>query len=446
MPITAPAAPCRVEPLEPRRLMSAAPPRPDHVVVVVEENRSQTQIIGSSDAPYLNALAAQGASFTDYRAVMHPSQPNYFAMFSGSTQGLTSDTVPTTRFTAPSLGGQLTRAGLSFRGFSEDLPYTGFTRTSRGYYARRHSPWISFTDVSWRANQPLRYFPRPGHYDELPTVSFVIPNLMNDMHDGTVRQGDDWLRQKLDPYVQWAKTHNSLLVVTWDEDDHHADNRIPTIIVGDGVNPVVSSTPYTHYSLLRTLEDMYGLPRLGEAAGASAITDVWLTPGPAQRLAPAADAYVFDASPRSNYGTAPTLDVKTRTDSAGASRDAYLKFDIGALSADSIGSVKLRFRARLSSTGTVATSIFSVADTAWTETGLIWDNRPALGGSLGTATVAATQSFWYEVDVTDYVRAQRAAGRRLITLAFHNPQNSSPKIIIDSRETGSGPTLVASAA
>src|SRR3954470_4364697 len=247
----------RFEPLEPRMLCAAsALPRPDHVVVVIEENQAHQTIIGSPDAPYINSLAAQGASFTDYHAVTHPSQPNYLALFSGSTQGFIDDTPSFNRITAPSLGGQLNAVGLDFGGYSEDLPYAGYAWPGYRNYNRRHNPWVNFADVPYTDNLPFRSFPRPGYFENLPTVSFVVPNLVNDMHDGPVAQGDDWLRARLDPYVQWAKTNNSLLVLTFDEDDGHESNRIPTIVVGAGVDPGNYSTPYTHYSLLRTIEDM----------------------------------------------------------------------------------------------------------------------------------------------------------------------------------------------
>src|SRR4051812_50163202 len=110
-----------VEPLEGRTLYAAAAlPRPDHVVVVIEENRSHQAIIGDPRAAYLNSLAAQGASFTDYHAVTHPSQPNYLALFSGSTQGFIDDTPSFNRITAPSLGGQLIAAGGGVCGATED--------------------------------------------------------------------------------------------------------------------------------------------------------------------------------------------------------------------------------------------------------------------------------------------------------------------------------------
>ena len=434
-----------IEPLEPRRLCSADVPipRPDHVVVVVEENHSQKTVIGSVDAPYITSLAQQGALLTDYLALTHPSQPNYIGLFSGSTQGVYDNRIPLRRFTAPSLGGQLVAAGFDFGGYSEDMPYTGFFRPSYRGYHRRHNPWINFADVPPTDNMPFARFPQPGSYDDLPDVSFVVPNLLHDMHDGTIRQGDDWLRAKLDPYVQWAKSHNSLLVVTFDEDDYYDSNRVPTIIVGAGVSPGSYSQPLSHYSLLRTLEEMYGLPLLGNAATAKPIDMVWAPPAErTTRLAPTADAFVFDGDKDANFGNSAALDVKSST-VEGVNRDAYFKFDVSSLAPDAIGSVKLRFRASLSAQTRLATSLFAVGDTTWGETGITWNNRPALGAQVGTATFAWNLSLWYEIDLTAYVKAQREAGHGTVSLALHNTDKGATKATLNSREANTDrPELV----
>ena len=103
----------------------------------------------------------------------------------------------------------------------------------------------------------------------------MIPNLDHDMHDGTLEQADLWLRQHLDAYARWARSHRSVLVVTWDEDDRSAGNRIPTIITGAGVRPGRYAEHADHYRLLRTLEWLYGLPGSGASKHRSPITDVW---------------------------------------------------------------------------------------------------------------------------------------------------------------------------
>ncbi|MDQ2837198.1 MAG: putative Ig domain-containing protein [Actinomycetota bacterium] len=255
---------------------AAAVPRPDHVVVVMMENHSYADIIGSSSAPYINSLASGGATFTQSFAVTHPSEPNYLALFSGSTQGLTSDSCPNT-FTGANLGSELIAKQLTFTGYSETMPSNGYTGCTSGNYARKHNPWVNFSNVPAASN--LTFGSYPTSYSTLPTLSFVIPNLQDDMHDGTVAQGDTWLQQHIDGYAQWAKTHNSLLVLTWDEDDNSANNQIPTILVGAQVKTGSYSETINHYSVLRTLEDAYGLPYAGASSTATPITDVWTGSG-----------------------------------------------------------------------------------------------------------------------------------------------------------------------
>jgi hypothetical protein len=250
---------------------------PDHVVIVMEENHSFSNIIGSSSAPFINSLAQQGALFTQSFAVEHPSQPNYLDLFSGSNQGVTDDSCPHT-FSTENLASELSAAGLSFTGFSEDLPAAGSTVCTSGAYARKHAPWINFSNIATTANQPFTSF--PTDLNTLPTLSFVIPNLNDDMHDGTIAQGDTWLQQNLNGYIQFAQTHNSLLIVTWDEDDNSSNNQIATIFVGPMVKQGQFTETINHFNVLRTLEDLYGLTHVGSAASATPISDVWKQAAP----------------------------------------------------------------------------------------------------------------------------------------------------------------------
>ena len=251
---------------------AATVPRLAHVVVVMMENHSFGDVLGSSDAPYLTSLAARGAEFTRSFAISHPSEPNYLALFSGSTQGVTSDACPVT-FDAPNLAAGLLNAGKTFAGYAEGLPATGSPVCTTGEYARKHVPWTDFTNVPAAVSKPFSSW--PGDYTRLPAVSFVIPNLCDDMHDCPVSAGDAWLRAHLDGYARWAMTHDSLLIVTWDEDDGSAQNQIPTIFVGQPVLPGHYATQITHYSVLRTIEDAFGLRHDGAAATTSPITGIW---------------------------------------------------------------------------------------------------------------------------------------------------------------------------
>jgi hypothetical protein len=255
---------------------TAAVPRPDHVVIVLFENTAAGSIIGNANAPYMNQLANSGANFTNSFAIEHPSQPNYLDLFSGSNQGITNDTCPHT-FSTANEGSQLIAKGLTFTGYSENLPSAGSTVCTAGTsgYARKHAPWVNFSNVPAASSQPFTAF--PSDYTTLPTVSWVVPNLCDDMHDCSTATGDTWLKNHLDSYVQWAKTHNSVLITTFDEDDSAGNNRIATIFNGQPVKTGTYSEHLDHFGVLRTVEDMYGLPYAGAAASATSITDAWTT-------------------------------------------------------------------------------------------------------------------------------------------------------------------------
>jgi hypothetical protein len=262
--------------LAPRVSLAAdALPTPAHVVIVVEENRSQAEIIGNKSAPFINALAANGAMMAQSFAETHPSEPNYLALFAGNTFGLNKDTCPVNGGTIPNLGSELLAAGYSFIGFAEDLPAVGSTVCTAGKYARKHAPWVNFSNVPPTKSMPFSAFPAPGNYVSLPTVSFVIPNNDNNMHDGSIAAGDAWLNRQLSDYVNWAIANDSLLIVTWDEDDNTNHNQIPTVFYGAHVQPGTYNQQISHYNVLSTLEQMYGLPKTGNAANAPAIADIW---------------------------------------------------------------------------------------------------------------------------------------------------------------------------
>ncbi|HVG08751.1 MAG TPA: alkaline phosphatase family protein [Thermoanaerobaculia bacterium] len=256
----------------------------DHVVIVVEENKDYEQIIDNPAAPYINGtLMAEGANLTRMYGEEHHSQGNYFWLFSGSNQHIGYfDRVPPIPFAARNLGEQLIGSGRSFKGYSEGLPAIGSSVGKSGLYARKHVPWISFSNVP-NLTSNLRFEDFPKDYSALPTVSFVIPDLVNDMHNGSIassiKAGDTWLRNNLDGYYRWARKNNSLLILTFDENNHgpagltdplapewERRNRIVTILAGASIQPgsYGEGNGVTHVNLLRTLEAMYGLERSGE--------------------------------------------------------------------------------------------------------------------------------------------------------------------------------------
>ena len=292
--------------------------RPDHVVIAIEENKSFSQIIGSSSAPYINALAQKGALFTSSSAIGHPSQPNYLALFSGSTQGIGDDSCPHT-FASANLASQLFQAGRTFAGYAESMPNAGSQecKTSDGY-ARKHNPWVNFSNVPASANLPFSSF--PGDFKALPTVAIVVPNLDNDMHDGSIREGDAWLRDHLDPYVQWAMANNSLFILTWDEDerDIDKDHRIVTIFVGPMVRPGEYGQHIDHYNVLRTLLEMYGLSAIGKAANATPIANVWTTTVESDKIPPAVS--ITTPSPNGRVTNSPLTVQGIASDNVAVSR------------------------------------------------------------------------------------------------------------------------------
>ncbi|MFG2912200.1 alkaline phosphatase family protein [Kitasatospora sp. NPDC048298] len=256
---------------------AAGLPAPDHVVVVVLENHAYTQVIGSSKAPYINnTLVAGGATLTNSYALTHPSQPNYYMLFSGSSQGIVDDgCVDVGALREPNLASELIGAGQTWASYNEGLPAPGATDCSSGDYAQKHNPWFGFGNVPTSSSYGMDAF--PSDYSTLPKVSFVVPDLCDDMHDCSVGTGDSWLRTNLDGYAQWAKSHNSLLLLTFDEDDKLSGNRIPTLVYGAHVAPGGSTaTTYNHYDVLHTLEDLAGVnAHAGNSAGAADITGIW---------------------------------------------------------------------------------------------------------------------------------------------------------------------------
>jgi acid phosphatase len=275
--------------LVPAHAKAGVLPRPDHVVMVIEENQYFGHIIGNSGADYINSLAQRGALMTQSFGTDGASQPNYLQLFSGSNQGVADNTLQVAPFTTPNLSSALSANGFSFTGYSETLPSVGYTGatyttiTGQAQYVRKHNPWVNWQGAASNAvlpsqTQPFTAF--PADFSSLPTVSIVVPNEQNNMHDGTIAAGDDWLQQNLDAYVQWAIDHNSLLILTWDEDDGNHGNQIVTLFVGAGIAPGIYNMPINHLNVLRTVEDLYGLDYIGDTAGVAAITSIFAVPEP----------------------------------------------------------------------------------------------------------------------------------------------------------------------
>lgn len=259
-------------------------PRPDHIVIVVEENHSFSQVIGSRAAPYLNSLVKRGALLTNSSGVAHSSQPNYVALFAGFTDIVPGNHCPLS-FSTPNLRSALASVGRTFAGYAEGLPETGATDCTVASYARKHNPWVNwqgFLANSVLPSENRSFTEFPSDLNALPTVSMVVPNLRHDMHDGKdddrIRDADAWLQTAIAPYVRWAESHNSLLIITWDEDGVWFDRHIPTIIVGPMVRPGRYREKSNHYTILRTVLDMYGARPIGLSQEVSPLRSIWKMP------------------------------------------------------------------------------------------------------------------------------------------------------------------------
>jgi hypothetical protein len=255
---------------------AVALPRPAHVVVVVLENRSAVDVGGAS-TPFIDSLARNGAVLPDSYAVTHPSLPNYLALFSGSTHGVKNDRCAQ-HFKGPNLASSIIRAGRTFAGYVQALPAPTFGKCRHGKYDKVLAPWKFFPEVPASVSRPVDAFPRD--YAHLPDLSFLTPDLAYDMHSGSMHTADRWLMHHVGSYAAWARTHNSLLIVTWDEDDHEDGNRILTIITGAHVRAGRYSQHITHYNLLRTLTGLERIAPIGAAGGAPPINDIWATRPP----------------------------------------------------------------------------------------------------------------------------------------------------------------------
>ena len=230
---------------------------------MILENHSYAQIIGNSEAPFINKMANSGATFVNSYAVAKPSQPNYLALYSGSTYGVTDNDAHL--FSGPTLASTLAKSGKRFLGYAQ--------RTT----PRKHKPWESFVNNASYG----RYFSSfPEQFSLLPHVSFVVPNNDNNMHDGSVQAGDRWLKNKLEAYWTHCKTHKCLLILTFDEPSGSLDQNIVTIVAGLQVKRGFYTQRINHYSVLRTIIDAMRVAAIGKSRFVQPAIGIWRTAVP----------------------------------------------------------------------------------------------------------------------------------------------------------------------
>jgi hypothetical protein len=265
------------------RLDAASLPhsRSSHVVVIAMENKEASDVIGNSAAPYINGLAKRYGLATQSYGVTHPSLPNYLALTSGSTQGVSSDCTAC-HFAARNLIDQLSGAQISWRAYLEGYPGRCSTTAGVGGYAKKHDPFIYYDDVSRSPQRCRRLVGLPAlggdlRAGRLPTFVWLTPNLCDDTHDCGLGSGDQFLSRWVPALLAELGPHG-LLVITWDEGTTDAGccsgaaagGRITTVVAGPDVrHGARDAVAVDHYGVLRTIEDALGLPALGAAADRS---------------------------------------------------------------------------------------------------------------------------------------------------------------------------------
>jgi hypothetical protein len=239
-----------------------------HVFVIVMENHAAHQALSG---PYIASLASMYGVAGNYFAVAHPSVPNYLALTSGSTWGVTDDGYHV--LPQSDIGSQLTRAGISWRAYMEGMTSAGCIDSPLPYDPG-HNPFAFYGGACPSNVVPLTSLAADLDGDG-PRFSWITPDRCHDTHDCDVSVGDSWLRQEVEQITaSHAWKSGGVLFITWDEDDESANNQVLTLVVTPGTGHRTSSRRYSHYSLLATVEDLLGVPRLGQAAQAAPMRDL----------------------------------------------------------------------------------------------------------------------------------------------------------------------------
>ena len=283
IPSTATPEPLPTSTAEPTATPQPSVPEFEHIVTIVFENKEFGVVIGNSQMPYFNELAGSSTLLTAHYAVAHPSLPNYLAMISGETFGLDFTCIKCL-FNAVTLPDLIEASGRSWKTYQEDMPTACYEGPDRGLYAMKHNPFMFFesirldTERCSRSVVPFTQLYADITAGKLPNYAFITPNLCHDAHDCGVDRADEWLRSLLlvlRPGLD-ATGKPYLVILTWDEGQGsnsccgmpaQAGGRIATVLVSPQAKTgFEDDTPYTHYSVLKTIAESWHLPYLGHAA------------------------------------------------------------------------------------------------------------------------------------------------------------------------------------
>jgi acid phosphatase len=275
--------------LGPSPTPESSPPRPStslpnfsHIYVIIFENKEYSSVIGSSSAPFINSLVSQYGLSTGFYAERHPSEPNYIALTSGGTQGIADDGVY--NLGVNNLFDQITASGRTWKSVQQGNPGNCFAGSSSsavtdgvgksGAYVRKHNPAISYTSISGNSSKCANITNLASFDPAAANFQFITPNMINDMHDGTVADGDNFLKAFLPKITSSPAFANSVVYLTFDEGTTNVSGggHVMTIAVTPSMSAgYKTSASYTHYSMLHTIEQAWGLSYLGSASSASSM-------------------------------------------------------------------------------------------------------------------------------------------------------------------------------
>jgi acid phosphatase len=331
--------------------LHAQVPKSNHVVVVLEENHGYSSVIGNSAMPYLNSLATKNALATQYYANTHPSIGNYLMMTTG--QIITNNDGYSSTISADNIVRHLLTAGKTWKSYAEGLPSVGYTGGDTGSYVRHHNPFSYFSDVRNSSVEklnlvPFTQFASDLNNNQLPTLSFVVPNLNNDAHNGTLAQADGWLKTHIGPLLNNPEfQQDGILIIVFDEaltnDATHGGGHVAAVVVGPGVKKGFKSTAlYQHQNLLRTVMDAIGVHSYpGAAAGAKNMADLFgggsSTPPPTPTPTPTPTP----VPPGGSACTASTVGVTVCSPAGGSSMASPVRFYAAAKSTHPITAMRV---------------------------------------------------------------------------------------------------------
>jgi acid phosphatase len=253
-----------------------------HVFLVVEENHSYAEVVGNSGMPYLNSLIQTNGLATQYYANTHPSLPDYLWLSSGSNDGITDDDCAsaTGALKVDNVVRELNDAGLSWKAYAESLPAVGYMGCSSGEYVQRHNPFMYYSDVIDNSTEqqkivPFTQFAIDRENNALPRFSYIVPNLLDDAHDGTLAQADNWLQGNIGPLLSTAMFQAGgagLLIVVFDEgtDSTNGGGQVAWVAISPKAKVNYKSVAfYQHQSTLRLMLQGLGVTTFPGAAAAA---------------------------------------------------------------------------------------------------------------------------------------------------------------------------------